>query len=99
VPELARELGAPAKRVAALAGDLERRGLVSAAAGSLDLTAVGQEALAKLIEAGRAELTALVDHWQRPDDQELGPVLRRLAGSLVAEIPAETAEDSARRSA
>jgi EmrB/QacA subfamily drug resistance transporter len=96
VPELARELGVPAERVAALAGDLERSGLVSIDAGSIDLTRGGQDALAKLVEAGRAELTALVDHWQRPDGQELGPVLRRLADSLVAEIPEETAEQSAR---
>jgi DNA-binding MarR family transcriptional regulator len=89
VPELAREFAVPAERVAALAGELERRGLVSDGAGPVDLTADGREALVGLVEAGRAELTALLDNWQRPDDQELAPVLRRLADSLVAEIPDE----------
>jgi hypothetical protein len=50
------------------------------------------ERIARSIARGeRRELAALVEHWQRPDGRELAPVLRRLAASLVAEIPEETA--------
>jgi hypothetical protein len=28
-------------------------------------------------------------NWQRPDDEELGPALQRIAASLVADIPDE----------
>ncbi len=87
VPELASDLDVPAERVAALARELEGRGLVRDGVGPIDLTADGRTALADLVEAGRAELTALVENWQRPDGHELAPVLRRLAASLVADIP------------
>jgi EmrB/QacA subfamily drug resistance transporter len=86
MPDLAGELGVPAERVASLAGDLERRGLVRADAGSFELTDYGRAALEKLVDAGRAELTALVD-GQRFSPEDLAPVLRRLAASLVAAIP------------
>jgi DNA-binding MarR family transcriptional regulator len=92
VPDLADQFAVPAERVAALAQQLERRGLVSDGTGAVDLTDAGRAALGKLVEAGRAELTALLEHWQRPDDQELAPVLRRVAASLVAEIPGESTE-------
>jgi EmrB/QacA subfamily drug resistance transporter len=92
VLDLADEFAVPAERVEALAQKLERRGLVSDGTGPVDLTDAGRAALAKLVEAGRAELTALLEHWHRPDDQELAPVLRRVAASLVAEIPDETPE-------
>ena len=92
VVELARELAVPVDRVAALVGDLERRGLVSDGAGPVDLTENGRAAFARLVEAGRAELTALLEHWERPEGEELGPVLRRLADSLVAAIPEEHVE-------
>jgi DNA-binding MarR family transcriptional regulator len=92
VPDLAGQFGVPAGRVAALAEELERRGLVSDGTGPIDLTADGRDALAKLVDAGRTELTSLVAHWQRPGDRELAPVLRHLAESLVAEIPEEHTE-------
>jgi EmrB/QacA subfamily drug resistance transporter len=89
LPELASAFAVPVERVATLAGELEQRGLVSDGTGPIDLTAAGSDALARLVDAGRIELTGLVAHWQRPDGQELAPVLRRLAASLVAEIPEE----------
>ena len=73
-----------------LASDLERQGLVSLDAGSIALTQSGDEALEKLVEAGCAELTALVD-GRRDHAEDLAPVLRRLAASLVAAIPEKTA--------
>jgi EmrB/QacA subfamily drug resistance transporter len=87
VPELARELAAQPDRVETLALDLEQRGLVTDGAGLVELTAAGREALAALVEAGRAELTELLGDWNRPDNQELASVLRRLADSLTAKIP------------
>jgi hypothetical protein len=45
--------------------------------------------MAHLVDAGRSELAALLDHWE-PDGHELAPVLRRLADSLVAAIPDES---------
>jgi EmrB/QacA subfamily drug resistance transporter len=89
---LARDLDVPAERVASLANELEERGLISDGAGQVDLTAEGRVTVTKLVEAGRAELIGLLAHWHRPDDQELAPVLRRLATTLVAEIPEETAQ-------
>jgi EmrB/QacA subfamily drug resistance transporter len=89
VPQLAGELDVSEAHVGALAAELEQRGLISDGAGTIELTSAGREALAELVEAGRAELTTLVAHWQRPDGQDLAPVLRRLAASLVAEIPEE----------
>jgi EmrB/QacA subfamily drug resistance transporter len=87
IPELASRFGVPAERVAALAHDLEQRGLVTDGVGPVDLTAAGRQAYGKLADAGRAELTTLVENWQRPDGQELGPVLRRIADSLAEAIP------------
>ena len=89
IDRLAHDFAVSAERVAALAGRLERRGLVSNGAGPIDLTERGREALSKLVDAGRAELTALCEHWERPDGDDLAPVLRRLADSLVADIPEE----------
>lgn len=91
-PELASQFAVSDERVAALAAGLEQRGLISDGTGTIELTADGRLALAELVEAGRAELTVLVAHWQRPEGHELAPVLRRLAASLVAEIPQEDAE-------
>jgi DNA-binding MarR family transcriptional regulator len=91
VADLARELAVLVDRIAALVGALELRGLVSDGAGPVDLTENGREAFGKLVDAGRAELTALLEHWERPEGEELAPVLRRLADSLVAAIPEDVA--------
>jgi EmrB/QacA subfamily drug resistance transporter len=92
LPALAGELDVPRERLEPLAAELEQRGLLRDDAGELDLTADGTAALARLVDAGRVELTLLLANWERPDDQELGPVLRRLATSLVADIPEETGD-------
>jgi MFS family permease len=87
--ELAAALDVPQARLEPLAAALDRRGLIRTDAGTLDLTAEGRAAVGQLVEAGRAELTVLLRNWQQPDDQELAPVMRRLAASLVAGIPGE----------
>ena len=89
---LADDLDKPRKRIAELVDRLAGRGLLTIdVAGTLVLTTAGEADLGRLVDAGRIELTGLLDNWERPDDQELGPVLRRLASSLVAEIPEDTA--------
>jgi DNA-binding MarR family transcriptional regulator len=89
VAPLAADLGVPEERVALLIDQLQGRGLVTDDARLLELTDTGRAAIGRLVEAGRIELTTLLEHWHHPDDQELGPVVRRLAASLVAEIPDE----------
>ncbi|HZQ65041.1 MAG TPA: MFS transporter [Gaiellaceae bacterium] len=92
IAELADELALPRQRLEPLAAELEQRSLVEDDGGVLDLTPDGHDAVARLVDAGRAELTALLANWERPDDQELAPVLRRLAASLIADIPEETSD-------
>ncbi len=87
---LADGLEVPEARVADLAGELRHRGLLAGDADSLELSRAGRAAGNLLVEAGRAELLELLENWKCHDDQELGPVLRRLAASLVAEIPEDT---------
>jgi EmrB/QacA subfamily drug resistance transporter len=89
VAPLAADLGVPEERVALLIDQLQGRGLVTDDARLLELTDTGRAAIGRLVEAGRIELTTLLEHWHHPDDQELAPVVRRLAASLVAEIPDE----------
>jgi EmrB/QacA subfamily drug resistance transporter len=90
VGALAGDLGVPEGRVSELAGELEHGGLVAADGDTLDLTDKGRAAVSQLVDAGRTELVGLLENWQRADDQELAPALRRLAASLVAEIPEDT---------
>jgi len=91
VAALSDELEVSHERVALLAGELEGRGLVTNGAGPLDLTERGRTELGKLVEAGRAELTALLGDWNTQDQKDLAPVLRRLAASWVADIPEQSA--------
>jgi EmrB/QacA subfamily drug resistance transporter len=55
--------------------------------GRLELTDSGHAAREQLIAAGRDQLCQLLDGWHPREDEELGPVLRRLAGALVLEMP------------
>jgi hypothetical protein len=87
---LADGLRVPEERVADLADGLHRRGLLRDDGDSLELSDDGRAAVNLLVEAGRAELLELLESWKCHDDQELAPVLRRLAASLVAEIPEDT---------
>jgi EmrB/QacA subfamily drug resistance transporter len=54
----------------------------------LELTESGVHAREQLIDAGRAELCRLLDGWEPDQDEDMQPVLRRLAGALVVEMPA-----------
>jgi EmrB/QacA subfamily drug resistance transporter len=54
----------------------------------LELTESGVHAREQLIDAGRAELCRLLDGWEPEQDEDMQPVLRRLAGALVVEMPA-----------
>jgi DNA-binding MarR family transcriptional regulator len=86
---LAAELHVSLTRLEALAAALDQRGLIRNRSGMLEVAAEGRAAVGQLVEAGRAELAEPLKNWQRPDDQELAPVLRRLAASLIAGIPAD----------
>jgi hypothetical protein len=85
-PALAADLGVPEERVRALSAELRDRGLVTGD-GALALTPEGGAAVGRMVEAGRTELEALVEHWCRPDEDDVAPVVRRLASALVADIP------------
>ena len=80
---------APA-RIARLTARLVALGYLSpgGATGGLELSEKGREAHARLVESGRSELTRLVSD-QLGEEDELAPVLRRVAASLVAEMPRE----------
>jgi len=56
------------------------------------LTETGARAYQQLVEAGRAELTGLIADAAPPDD-EVNGVLRRLAVSLLADMPKRPAVD------
>ena len=45
------------------------------------------EARDQLLAAGRGQLICLLDGWESEQDEDLQPVVRRLAGALVAEMP------------
>jgi EmrB/QacA subfamily drug resistance transporter len=91
-PVLADELHvAPEQLREPLAG-LTRRAFITADPDRpLELTASGREARERLIAAGRAQLCRLLDGWEPEQDEDLQPVLRRLAGALVVEMPAAVA--------
>jgi EmrB/QacA subfamily drug resistance transporter len=52
----------------------------------IELSDAGVRAREQLVEAGRAELTSLIAET-RPSDEEVGNVMRRLAASLLADMP------------
>jgi DNA-binding MarR family transcriptional regulator len=88
-PELAAELHvSPGSLRDPLAGLVRRAYVTSDADRELELTESGLHAREQLIAAGRAELCRLLDGWQPEEDEEMQPVLRRLAGALVVEMPA-----------
>jgi len=70
-----------------LGGLAQRAYVVTDPDGQLELTPAGLQAREQLISAGRAELCRLLDGWQPEEDEDLQPVLRRLAGALVVEMP------------
>lgn len=99
-PALADELHvAPDQLSEPLAGLTRRAYVVTDDDRHLELTPDGQAAREKLITAGRAELCRLLDGWQPEEDDDLQPVLRRLAGALVVDMPEAYAETVATVSA
>jgi DNA-binding MarR family transcriptional regulator len=94
---LASELHVPLEQLSEPLDGLTRRAYVfTDDARQLELTPDGEAARERLIAAGRAELCRLLEGWKPDEDEELQPVLRRLAGALVVEMPsAEVATPSA----
>jgi EmrB/QacA subfamily drug resistance transporter len=78
------------EEVADLTADLLRSDYLALdpASGKLELSERGQQAHAALVEAGRATLTEVAADIH-PPEQEVAGILRRLAVSLLADIPKE----------
>jgi DNA-binding MarR family transcriptional regulator len=89
VPALADGLRVSPERLREPLAGLTRRAYVTTDdALDLELTESGVHAREQLIAAGRAELCRLLDGWEPDQDEDMQPVLRRLAGALVVEMPA-----------
>jgi DNA-binding MarR family transcriptional regulator len=82
---LAETLGVEPSRLDPVIGEVERLGLVRVDDGTCRLSVRGEAAYARLVDAGRVELAALIP--RRDEDGEAAPVIRRLAESLVADMP------------
>ncbi len=88
-PALAAELHVAAQELREPLAGLTRRAYVTTDPDrELDLTESGAHAREQLIDAGRAELCRLLEGWEPEEDEDMQPVLRRLAGALVVEMPA-----------
>jgi EmrB/QacA subfamily drug resistance transporter len=83
------------EEIALLTARLLERGYVALdpAGDGLELSERGRQAYAKLVDAGRAELTRLIADIHPPDD-EVVVILRRLAVSLLADLPRDGTEAS-----
>jgi EmrB/QacA subfamily drug resistance transporter len=87
LPALTDELHVSPEQLRGPLDGLSRRAYVRDDSGTLELTDAGLEAREKLITAGRAELCRMLEGWEPEEDEGLQPVLRRLAGALVVEMP------------
>ncbi len=88
-PALAAELHVRSNELREPLAGLTRRAYVTTDPDrELELTESGVHAREQLIDAGRAELCRLLEGWQPEEDEDMQPVLRRLAGALVVEMPA-----------
>ena len=76
------------EEVATLTAGLLERGYLTydASRDRLELSTRGRDAQSRLAEAGRAELTQLISDT-RPPDEDVNVVLRRVAVSLLADMP------------
>ena len=89
-------LGPPRKaspdEVALLTARLLERGYLTLAleGDRIELSHTGLGVYERLVEAGRAQLTLLIADMHPPDD-EINDVLRRLAASLLADMPRDGA--------
>jgi len=82
---LADALDVEPGRLEPVLGEVERLGLVRVDDGTCRLSDRGEAVYGRLVDAGRVELAALIP--QQDGDGEAAPVLRRLAESLVADMP------------
>jgi EmrB/QacA subfamily drug resistance transporter len=94
-PDAPLSRGASPEEIALLGVQLALRGYlaVDAAGTRLELTDTGRDAHERLVEAGRAELTALIA-GAHPPQEEVVPIMRRLASSLLADMPKDGAAAS-----
>jgi len=83
------------EEIALLTARLLERGYVAfdPAGDGLELTERGRQAYAKLVDAGRVELTRLIADVHPPDD-EIVVIFRRLAVSFFADLLRDGAEAS-----
>jgi hypothetical protein len=58
----------------------------------LELSERGRHAQAALVEAGRVELTRIVADTH-PPEEEVAPIMRRIAIFLLADIPRDAARE------
>ena len=82
------------EEVAALTAELLHRGYltIEPASGRLELSEQGRQAYAALVEAGRSVLTRIAADID-PPEEEVADILRRLAISLLADIPRDAARE------
>ena len=94
--EHAQSRGTTPEEVAALTAGLVHRGYltIDPVDGNLELGERGRVAHAALVEAGRATLSRIAEDIHPPEEETAG-ILRRLAVSLLADMP----RDGARRQA
>ncbi len=86
--KLSDHLHTPPERLHDPLASLARRGYISIDPDrQTELTPAGQAASDQLLAAGREQLCLLLDGWEPEHDEDLQPVLRRLAGALVVEVP------------
>jgi len=82
---LADALRVEPTRLEPVLGEVERLGFVRVDGGTCSLSERGEAVYARLVDAGRVELAALIP--KQDHDGEAAPVIRRLAESLVADMP------------
>jgi hypothetical protein len=80
------------EEVARLTANLIHRGYLTITPDNsqLELSERGRQAQAALVEAGRAELTRMIADTH-PPEEEVAPIMRRIAVSLLADIPRDAA--------
>lgn len=87
-PALAEELHVvPEKLRDPLSGLTGRAYIHADSDRQIEVTPAGQAASDRLLAAGREQLVGLLDGWGPEQDEEFQPVLQRLAGALVLEMP------------
>jgi pimeloyl-ACP methyl ester carboxylesterase len=82
------------EEVARLTASLIHRGYltIDSEGSRLELSERGEQARTALVEAGRAELTRIVA-GTHPPEEEVAPIMRRVAASLLADIPRGAAHE------